>query len=151
MESRSRRRISVDKEDGMQFGNFKYRFKQKPLSMWESDIVCINEIEMYTCDNVPVTKLVLNTKDTEELYGHFIDLIRDRDSFYESLQINNNKDISRLYGWFDFVSGQYKIQVEKEQFFNKENKSIIVIAMDDEDFQEFIFLFYFHFLIALVG
>ena len=149
MELHGYRRItSSDKQQGMQFGNFKYVFNQNRLTMWENDTGYINEVQIYTCDNVFVTKLTLNFISAEELYGHMTDLIGWQDSFDQKVNVSGNNEITRLYGFYDFQSRQYKLNIEKEQMYNG-NKSIITTSMDDEDFREFVFLFYFHFLIAL--
>ena len=150
MELQGIRRISSsDNKVGMQFGNFRYIFKQNELDMWKNDLGYKNEILIYTCDNIPVSKITLNFLSAQELYGHFTDLIGWQDSFDQTVHAPCNNEITRIYGFFDFPAKQYKIRIEKEQMFTG-NKSIIVVSMDDEDFREFTFLFYFNFLIALV-
>lgn len=151
MELHGVRRISSsDNKEGMQFGNFRYIFKQKQLDMWKNDLGYKNEVSIYTCDNIFVTKLVLNFFSASELYGHCVDLLGWQDSFDQKVQNPSNNEITRIYGFYDFMTKQYKLRIEKEQMFTG-NKSIIVTSMDDEDFREFAFLFYFNFLIALEG
>ena len=149
MELTGVRHIATKNATGMQFGNFKYVFKQRPLKMWNDIDDYINEVYISTCDDVLAGKLTLNFRSAVELYGHFTDLIGWQDSFDQKVDVASNNEITRLYGWYDFPAKQYKLRIEKEHMFTG-NKSVMVTSMDDEDFREFTFLFYFHFLIALI-
>lgn len=144
----NRRIVDKTKDQGMQFGNFRYIFKQYPLTIWNSNEY-INEIQVSTCDNIPVTTLRLNHRSTVDLYNNFINIIQTRDSFDKTMQPNRSNEISRIYGCFDFSNSLYKLQIEKEELLTR-NTSVIVLSMDDDDFREFVFLFYFHFLISMV-
>ena len=149
MELTGYRRISDNKSTGMQFGNFKYVFKQRPLKLWDNTDDFINEVYISTCDNVLAGKITLNFRSAAELYGHLTDLIGWQDSFDQRVEVASNNEITRLYGWYDFPAKQYKLRIEKEQIFSR-NTSVMVTSMDDEDFREFTFLFYFHFLISMM-
>ena len=133
----------------MQVGNFKYVFKQRPLKLWDNTDDFINEVYISTCDNVLAGKITLNFRSAAELYGHLTDLIGWQDSFDQRVEVASNNEITRLYGWYDFPAKQYKLRIEKEQIFSR-NTSVMVTSMDDEDFREFTFLFYFHFLISMM-
>ena len=142
-------KISVkDNSRGFQFGNFRYIFKQTPLSFGDDGY--INEIHISTCDDRSVTKLRFNTNFAMDMYRAFVNIIQTRDSFDMGTQFNSNNEVSRIYGCYDFANKNYIIEIEKEETYLG-NKSIIKLVMDDDDFREFVFLFYFHFLIALIG
>ena len=149
MELTGYRRISDNKSTGMQFGNFKYVFKQRPLKLWDNTDDFINEVYISTCDNVLAGKITLNFRSAAELYGHLTDLIGWQDSFDQRVEVASNNEITRLYGWYDFPAKQYKLRIEKEQIFSR-NTSVMVTSLDDEDVREFTFLFYFHFLISMM-
>ena len=143
------RLISNKDTKGFQFGNFRYIFKQTPLTLFGDDGY-INEIHISTCDNRPVTRLTFNTNYALDLFKLFTNTIQTRDSFDLSMPISHSNEVSRMYGCYDFVNRNFIIEVEKEESY-RGNKSIIRLIMDEDDFREFVFLFYFHFLIAIIG
>lgn len=144
------KRLSDNKINGIQFGNFKYIFEQQPATMWNNKSY-INTIHIITCDNIKVIKLIFDYKTAQTLYNYFLNMIKDKDSFYEKIIISTYTENTSIYGYYDFYTEQYKLCIEVEQLYNIKNKSIITISMNEEDFKEFVFLFYFNFLIAIIG
>ncbi len=142
-------RISDNNIKGIQFGNFKYCFKEEkqlPI-IRDTDTSVINTIEIYTCDNIPVVSISIDHMTAIHLYRDFVRMFRDKDTITRDLQCTNNMNIPRIIGSFDIDTNLYLLEFEMKSSYNGFSKSVSVF-MNDDDFGEFIFLFYFHFIIS---
>lgn len=137
----------ISNKKSVQLGNFRFIFNQKNITLWNTND-CINELIITSVDEIVITKITLNTKNTILLYKHFIQMIKNQDSFYQELQLSQTQNISKIYGSFNYHNQKFVLEIQKEESYNG-NTSIFTISMNDDDFKEFVFLFYFHFIIDL--
>ena len=132
-----------------EFGNFKFSFNRYPRLIWYSDYDnYINEIEITTCDNVPVVKFQFDFLNAEFLYKDLAYLSLRGDSFIRDLPPNSTREVIRINGYLNSsrYDGRYYFAIDKQSSYDG-NISSVKFNMSEDDFVEFLYLFYFHFLI----
>ena len=109
----------------------------------------INQLEIYTLDKILLHSIKFDSYNARILYRVLAMLFREGESFEYDIPSFNMMEVYKISAFMDYMTGKpmFTINIDNQTVNSTVNLSI---RFNSDDFEEFLFKFYFIFLIDII-